>query len=108
VNDRFVPYPTRAEIERDGLPVMPLFYVDDPTDAFFLQVQGSGRVVLDDGAVVRAAYAGQNGQPYTAIGAVLIERGELTSEEVSLRSIRAWLLNHPDEAQGVMDTNASY
>jgi len=108
VNDRFVPYPTRAEIERDGLPVMPLFYVDDPTDAFFLQVQGSGRVVLDDGAVVRAAYAGQNGQPYTAIGAVLIERGELTSEEVSLQSIRAWLLNHPDEAQGVMDTNASY
>jgi membrane-bound lytic murein transglycosylase A len=108
VNDRFIPYPTRTEIERDGLPATPLFYVDDPIDAFFLQVQGSGRVALDDGTVVRAAYAGQNGQPYTAIGAVLIERGELTSEQVSLQSIRAWLLDHPVEAKEVMDANASY
>jgi membrane-bound lytic murein transglycosylase A len=105
---RFVPYPARAEIERDGIPATPLFYVDDPVDAFFLQIQGSGRVVLDDGSVVRAAYAGQNGQPYTAIGAILIERGELTREEVSLQSIRAWLLAHPDEAREVMDANASY
>jgi membrane-bound lytic murein transglycosylase A len=108
VNDRFVPYPTRADIERDGLPATPLFYVDDPIDAFFLQVQGSGRVALDNGTVVRAAYAAQNGQPYTAIGGVLIERGELTREEVSLQSIRAWLLAHPAQAQEVMDANASY
>jgi membrane-bound lytic murein transglycosylase A len=108
INDRFVPYPTRAEIERDGLAATPLFYVDDPVDAFFLQVQGSGRVALDDRTVVRAAYAGQNGQPYTAIGAVLIERGELTREEVSLQTIRAWLLDHPAEAQELMDANESY
>ena len=105
---RFVPYPARAEIVRNGLPVPPLFYVDDPVDAFFLQIQGSGRVVLDDGAVVRAAYAGQNGQPYTAIGAILIARGELTREEVSLQSIRAWLLAHPEQAAELMDINASY
>ena len=105
---RFAPFPARAEIERYGLPGKPLFYVDDPIAAFFLQIQGSGRVVLDDGTALRAAYAGQNGQPYTAIGAVLIERGELTSEEVSLQSIRAWLLAHPDEAREVMDANASY
>ena len=105
---RFVPYPARAEIEQDGIPGAPLFYVDDSVDAFFLQIQGSGRVILEDGTVVRAAYAGQNGQPYTAIGAVLLERGELTREEISAQSIRAWLLAHPDEARQVMNANASY
>lgn len=105
---RYVPYPARAEIERDGIPATPLFYVDDPIGAFFMQVQGSGRVALDDGSVVRAAYAGQNGQPYTAIGSVLLERGELTSEEVSLQTIRAWLVAHPDQARELMDENESY
>jgi len=105
---RYVPYPTRAEIEREGIPAKPLFYVDDPIDAFFLQIQGSGRVALDDGTEVRAAYAGQNGQPYTAIGSILLERGELTREELSLQSIRAWLTSHPDQAQEVMDANESY
>ncbi|HXJ02063.1 MAG TPA: MltA domain-containing protein [Micropepsaceae bacterium] len=105
---RFVPYPARAEIEQEGVPATPLFYVDDSVDAFFLQIQGSGRVVLDDGTVVRAAYAGQNGQPYTAIGAILLARGELTREEISAQSIRAWLLAHPEEAREVMDANASY
>jgi membrane-bound lytic murein transglycosylase A len=105
---RFVPYPARADIEQNGIPGQPLFYVDDPVDAFFLQIQGSGRVVLDDGTTVRAAYAGQNGQPYTAIGAVLLMRGELTREEISLQSIRAWLEAHPEEAREVMNANASY
>jgi membrane-bound lytic murein transglycosylase A len=105
---RFDPYPARAQIVRDGIAAPPLFYVDDPIDAFFLQVQGSGRIVLDDGTVVRAAYAGQNGWPYTPIGAVLLERGELTREEISLQSIRGWLQTHPDEAEAVMDTNESY
>jgi len=105
---RFVPYPARAEIERDGIPATPLLYVDNPVDAFFLQIQGSGRVILDDGTVVRAAYAGQNGQPYTAIGAVLIQRGWMTREELSAQSIRDWLVSHPQEAREVMNTNASY
>jgi membrane-bound lytic murein transglycosylase A len=105
---RYVPYPARADIEREGIPAKPLFYVDDRIAAFFLQIQGSGRVALDDGTVVRAAYAGQNGKPYTAIGAVLLERGELTSEEVSLQSIRAWLESHPDQAQDVIDADESY
>ena len=105
---RFLPYPTRSEIVRDGIAEAPLLYVDDPIDAFFLQVQGSGRIMLDDGTVERAAYAGQNGWPYTAIGAVLFERGELTREEISLPSIRAWLEAHPDEAEAVLDANESY
>ena len=106
---RLTPYPTRAEIESGGLrESAPILFVDDPIDAFFLQIQGSGRVVLDDGTVVRAAYAAQNGRPYTAIGAVLIQRGELSREAVSMQSIRAWLAEHPAEAQQLMNANASY
>jgi membrane-bound lytic murein transglycosylase A len=106
---RLIPYPARAEIEGIGLSeATPILFVDDPIDAFFLQIQGSGRVVLDDGTVVRAAYAAQNGRPYTAIGAILIQRGELTREAVSMQSIRAWLLAHPAEAQPLMSANASY
>ena len=79
-----------------------------PVDAFFLQIQGSGRVTLDDGTSVRAAYAGQNGHPYTAIGAVLIQMGALTRENVSMQSIRAWLAAHPAEMNNLLDRNASY
>ena len=105
---RLVPYPPRAEIEGGLDTAVPILFVDDPIDAFFLQIQGSGRVVLDDGTVVRDAYAAQNGRPYTAIGAVLIQRGELKREAVSMQSIRAWLLEHPAEAQELMNANASY
>jgi membrane-bound lytic murein transglycosylase A len=109
MNGRLVPYPARAEIEGRGLPqAKPLLYVDDAIDAFFLQIQGSGRVVLDDGSVVRAAYAGQNGRAYTAIGAVLIQRGDLRRDDVSMQSIRAWLSEHPEEAPQIMNANASY
>ena len=108
-NGRLIPYPARADIEARGLTqAKPLLYVDDPIDAFFLQIQGSGRVVLDDGSVVRAAFAGQNGRAYTAIGAVLFQRGELKREEVSMQSIRAWLIAHPEEAQQIMNANASF
>ena len=105
---RLVPYPARADIVRNGVPANPLFYVDDPVDAFFLEIQGSGRIMLDDGSVVRAAFGAQNGRPYTAIGAILVQRGELKREEVSAQSIRAWLAAHPGEAAALMDQNASY
>jgi membrane-bound lytic murein transglycosylase A len=108
-NGRLVPYPERAEIVARGIPgTEPLFYVDDPVDAFFLQIQGSGRIRLDDNTIVRAAFAGQNGQPYTAIGAVLVERGEMMREQVSLQSIRAWMAAHPAQADMLMNANASY
>jgi membrane-bound lytic murein transglycosylase A len=106
---RLVPYATRAEITRNGLnQAEELLYIDDPVDAFFLAIQGSGRVRLQDGSVVRAAYAGQNGHPYTAIGAVLIRQGEMTREEVSMQSIRSWLDAHPDRAQELLEQNDSY
>ena len=109
---RLVPYATRAEINAKAPPAPVLFYTDDPVAFFFLQIQGSGRVVFEDGPKnqtgVRIAYAGENGQPYTAIGRTLIADGSLTREEVSLQSIRAWLAAHPDRAQGVMETDKSY
>ncbi|HKX64053.1 MAG TPA: murein transglycosylase A [Rhizomicrobium sp.] len=104
-----VPYADRARIDRDGIASAPiLFYTDDAIAFFFLQIQGSGRVAFDDGSAARIAYAGENGQAYTAIGRTLIADGSLAREEVSLQSIRAWLAAHPDRAQAVMQTNRSY
>jgi membrane-bound lytic murein transglycosylase A len=98
----------RAAIDAGNIDAPVLMWTDDAIAFFFLQIQGSGRVQLDDGMVTRLAYAGQNGQPYTAIGRALIDQNELTREEVSLQTIRAWLLAHPDRAQTVMETNASF
>lgn len=108
IGQRLVPYDTRADIDAHGTNAPVLFYADDPVAVFFLQVQGSGRVVLDDGSVLRVAYAGQNGQPYSAIGRTLIDRGALAKDDVSLQTIRAWLKAHPNQARDVMETNASY
>lgn len=98
----------RAAIDAGNITAPVLMWTDDPITFFFLQIQGSGRARLDDGTFVRLAYAGQNGQPYTAIGRTLIDQNELTRETVSLQTIRAWLLAHPDRAQAVMETNQSY
>lgn len=104
------PYADRSAIESGALAGrgLEILWVDDPVDAFFLQIQGSGRVELENGAVLRVGYASQNGHPYYAIGRELVERGELTREEVSMQSIRRWLDDHPDQAAEVMATNRSY
>ena len=106
----FRPYWDRREIEGGALAGrgLEMLWVEDPVALFFLQIQGSGRVALPDGTIVRIGYAGQNGHDYTAIGKVLIERGELTREAVSLQTIRHWLRVHPDEADEVMGANRSY
>ncbi|MBI1329010.1 MAG: murein transglycosylase [Alphaproteobacteria bacterium] len=109
VDHRLVPYPTHAQINAGALKDAPvLVYAEDPVAAFFLHIQGSGRVVLDDGTAIRLAFAGTNGRAYTAIGRTLIQRGELSRETVSLQSIRAWLEAHPKDAQGVMESNESF
>ena len=104
------PYYDRAEIEGGALSGrdLEMVWVDDAVDAFFLQIQGSGRVVLPDDSVLRVGYAATNGQAYYAIGRELIERGALTRETVSLQTIRKWLHDNPDEADAVMNTNASF
>jgi membrane-bound lytic murein transglycosylase A len=104
-----VPYASRAEINAGGLPnTKVLFYTDDAVAFFFLQIQGSGRVVFDDGTAARIGYAGENGRPYLAIGRTLIAEGALTKETVSLQTIRAWLLANPARARAVMEGNESY
>ena len=106
----FRPYWDRTEIESGALASrgLEMLWVEDPVALFFLQIQGSGRVRLPDGAIVRIGYAGQNGHDYTAIGKVLIERGELDRESVSLQTIRHWLRTHAAEAGEVMRANRSY
>ncbi|HEX2162830.1 MAG TPA: MltA domain-containing protein, partial [Thermoanaerobaculia bacterium] len=109
-DDRLVPFADRAAIEEGALDGrgLELVWVDDPVDAFFLHVQGSGQVVLEDGATLRVGYAAQNGHPYVAIGRVLVERGAMALDEVSMQSLRAWLEAHPEEAAEVMAANPSY
>jgi len=104
------PFESREEIEAGGVTgAEPIVWIDDPVDAFFLHIQGSGRVVLDDGSVVRVGYAGQNGHPYTAIGRILVQEGHIALEDASMQSIRDWLAsNEGDEANRVLNTNASY
>ena len=104
------PYLTRAEIDRGALKGkrLEVVWLADPTDAFFLHIQGSGRVRLPDGSTVRLNYDAQNGRSYVPIGRVLVSRGEMSLDQVSMQSIRAWLATHPDQARGLMDTNPSY
>lgn len=105
-----VPYPDRRAIEGGALAGrdLELVWVDDPVDAFFLHIQGSGRVQLAEGGEMRVGYAAQNGHPYFAIGRDLVERGALKPEEVSMQSIRQWLEANPGLADDVMARNASY
>lgn len=107
---RFVPYPDRAAINRGALGALarPVAWIADPVDAFFTQIQGSARIVLPNGDVLRASFAGKNGRPYTAIGKVLIERGALARENVSMQTIRDWLSANPSEVQTVLEANQSY
>ncbi len=109
-NGRLKPYDTRAQIEAGSLDKLDLalLWVDDPVAAFFLEIQGSGRVTLPDGSVERVGYDGQNGWPYVAIGKVLVDRGLLDRESASMQGIRAWLAAHPGEAKAIMDENRSY
>ena len=109
-NGRLRPYADRRGIEAGALAGkdLEIVWVDDPIAAFFLQIQGSGRIALDDGSELRVGYEAQNGHPYVPIGRELLTRGALTRDDVSMQSIRAWLVAHPDQAAQMMDLNPSY
>lgn len=102
--------PSRARITDGALAGrgLEILWVDDPIDAFFLEIQGSGRVRMTDGSVVGLSYAGQNGHSYYPIGRYIIDRGDATPDQMSLQLIRRWLKDHPDEARRVMNLNPSY
>ena len=106
----FVPYDDRTAIEQGALqgraPI--IAWAADPVALFFLQVQGSGRLRLPDGAIVRIGYVSQNGRDYTGIGALMKRRGLLEPGQTSMQGIVAWLHAHPDEATAIMRENKSY
>lgn len=105
-----VPYYDRADIAAGALKGrrLELIWLASDVDAFFLQIQGSGRIRLPDGKVARVTYSAQNDRPYVPIGKVLADRGAIPLDQVSMQSIRAWLESHPGEAQGVMNQNPSF
>ena len=106
---RVRPCASRAEIGTRGMEQSKvLFYAADPIAVFFLHIQGSGRVRLEDDTFVRIAYAGQNGRPYKAIGRTLIERGVLPRAGMSMQVLRDWLHRNPAQAREIMETDQSY
>ena len=105
-----VPFATRAEIEAGALQKqgLELLYLADDVDVFFLQIQGSGRIKLTDGSIVRVQYDGKNGHPYTSIGRYLIDKGLLAADKVSMAGLGRWLRADPARGRTVMQQNASY
>jgi membrane-bound lytic murein transglycosylase A len=106
---RVVPYPKREQLA-DGtlLTGKELLWVDDPVEAFFLEVQGSGRVRLPDGSTVRLAFADVNGQPYRSIGRYLIDKGELTLAQTSMQGLKDWVRKHPERKNELLNQNPSF
>ena len=106
--NKVVPYFTRAELaSQPVLKGKEIVWVDNAVDAFFLEVQGSGRVQLTDGTTIRVAYADQNGQPYRSIGRYLVDLGEMTLDQASAQEIRRWVISHPERKQEVLNVNPS-
>jgi membrane-bound lytic murein transglycosylase A len=109
-NGIIVPYYERAEIEDGALAGrgLEIAWAADPIDFFFLQIQGSGRLALPDGSVMRIGYAGQNGRDYVGIGKLMKDRGLLEPGQTSMQGITAWLRAHPEEGRAIMRENKSY
>ena len=108
--DGYVEYHDRAEIgsgalENRGLEI---FWLKSAIDAFFMHIQGSARLALENGTTTRITYAGKSGHPYTAIGKLLVDRGELSLEDADMQGIRNWLEAHPEQGHSLMNENRSY
>jgi len=101
---------SREAIEKGALAGrgLELAWLDDPIDVYFLQVQGSGRIRMTDGTVVRVGYAGANGHAYRSIGQEMVRRGTHSMEEVSAQQIAGWVRRNPTEGQALLYTNPSY
>ena len=106
-----VPYYDRSEIETDGVledKAGVLAWAEDPVDVFFLQIQGSGKVQLDNGELFNVHYQTTNGRPYRSIGKLLIDEEKISVADMSMQKIREYLHNHPDEIDAVLNYNPSY
>ena len=107
---KLIPYPDRGQIEDGALKTMKLEigYAADPVEFFFLQVQGSGRLRLPDGSVMRIGYDGQNGRDYVGIGKLMRDRGLLGPGQLSMQGVMAWLRANPAEGDAIMRENKSF
>lgn len=107
---KVVPYYTRAEIMSNPqvLQGYEFLWVEDEVELFFLHVQGSGRIILDDGETIKIGYADQNGHPYSSIGKLLVQRGELLLENASMQGIKQWGHNNPRKLPELLQNNARY
>lgn len=110
VGNKLVPYYSRGDIEQDASPIKgsELVWVDDAVDAFFLHIQGSGQVELENGERMRVGYADQNGHPFRSLGRLLIQRGELPPERASMQGIKDWARRNPKKVQDYLNANPSY
>ncbi len=110
VKGRARPYYTREQIERGALKGrgLEIVWLKDAVERFFMQIQGSGRVRLPDGRVLRLAFAGKTGHPFTGIGRLLIERGIIPREKLSMQSLKRWMRANPKQARKLMWENRSY
>jgi membrane-bound lytic murein transglycosylase A len=109
--NQVIPYYTRKEIDLEGRLAgrnLEILWVDDPLKLFFMHIQGSGQVLLEDGSPVKLGYQAANGHPYYAIGRELIRKGLVKPEEISLQSIYTYLKNHPEEQASILNLNPSY
>ena len=104
------PYDSRQKIESGSLENkgLEIAFVDDPIDLFFMHIQGSGSLEFPNGEKITVSYHGTNGHDYTSIGRILVKKGAIPLEFVSMESIKAWLRDHPNQAQTILDQNASF
>jgi membrane-bound lytic murein transglycosylase A len=102
--------PDRRTIEDGGhdLALVPLVWLDDPVELYFVHIQGSARIALDDGSTMRLGYAGKNGHPYASIGREVVRRGLMPLEEVTAESLKDWLRANPTVAADIFPVNPSY
>ncbi|HET7364356.1 MAG TPA: MltA domain-containing protein [Burkholderiales bacterium] len=107
---RVVPYYSRAEIDArpEALRAPVIGWTADAVELFFMQIQGSGQLELENGERVRLAFADQNGHPYRSVGRYLVERGELTLDQASMQNIKAWGVANPQKLQDALEANPSY
>jgi membrane-bound lytic murein transglycosylase A len=109
IGNMVIPYDRREDIDKyPPEDLEAICYVDNKVDLFFMQIQGSGKVQLEDGTILNIGYAEQNGHPYYAIGRKLIEDGHIEKEDVSLQSIKKWLEENPEKTDEILNLNQSY
>ncbi len=108
--NKLVPYLSRAEIDGQGSPLAgnEIVWVEDPVEAFFLEIQGSGIIHFDNGDIMQIGYADQNGYPFKAIGSTLIQKKEITMAEASMEGIKNWARKNISKLREFLNINASY